>query len=401
MVAYSQFVKWSRSADSETRGQAAHLVAAAYVEHDGPPDERAALYAALFGFLDDPSVKVRASLAYGLLRSERAPRIIMLALAKDAPVIARAILQFSPVLLDADLINLLGEARSEALSVLPERKSLSEEVVRAIVETGRRSLTVQLLKRTDLPMPADLLQWLAEKDGGDARMRGLLLARVELPAYARLLLVEQSVAALSNTRIVKGAVAPQRLNRLLRDAQDSAAARIGERQAAAGQSGYASALKNDERINTRLLMHAAVTGNMLFFAECLSQLSQIPARKIFALLGNGPRTGLNVLFAKCGMAPSLRNLMARIILHARTADLSDDVAARFFVVTSLIEELIIEHQGTIPADLQMAFAYLNEQNLALARQAARGVMPGFAEKTHVRRQLPDSRQEPTLALPAA
>ncbi|MDB5562788.1 MAG: hypothetical protein JWN11_2206, partial [Hyphomicrobiales bacterium] len=55
MVAYHQFVELSESGSSEERGQAAHLAAMAYVAHDGPADEQAALYAALISFLDDPS----------------------------------------------------------------------------------------------------------------------------------------------------------------------------------------------------------------------------------------------------------------------------------------------------------------------------------------------------------
>ena len=93
MVAYQDFVALSQSRDSEERGQAAHLAAMAYLNHYGPADEHAALYAALIGFLDDPSVRVRGALAYGLLHAVEAPRPILLALLQDSPVIARAVVQ--------------------------------------------------------------------------------------------------------------------------------------------------------------------------------------------------------------------------------------------------------------------------------------------------------------------
>ena len=105
MVAYQEFVSLSQSPDSEERGSAAHLSALVYLNHTGPADEQAALYAALIGFLDDPSVKVRAALAYGLLHSSEAPRPIMLALLHDSTIIARAVLQYSPVLIDADFLE--------------------------------------------------------------------------------------------------------------------------------------------------------------------------------------------------------------------------------------------------------------------------------------------------------
>ena len=105
MVAYQEFVSLSHSQVSEDRGSAAHLSAHAYLHHSGPADEHAALYAALIGFLDDPSVKVRAALAYGLLHSNEAPRPIMLALLHDSAIIARAVIQYSPVLIDAALLG--------------------------------------------------------------------------------------------------------------------------------------------------------------------------------------------------------------------------------------------------------------------------------------------------------
>src|SRR3569833_4618951 len=105
MVAYQDFVALSQSGDSEARGQAAQLAAQAYLQHSGPADEHAALYAALIGFLDDPSVRVRAALAYGLLHTYEAPRPILLALLQDSEVISRAVAQYSPALIDADLFG--------------------------------------------------------------------------------------------------------------------------------------------------------------------------------------------------------------------------------------------------------------------------------------------------------
>ena len=80
--------------------------------------------------------------------------------------------------------------------------------------------------------------------------------------------------------------------------------------------------------------------------------------------------------------------------------LADDVAARYCVVSLLIEELIAEHGGDIPVSLEESFAYLNEQNVALARAAARGVMPAFAAEAPDQAMMADLGVE-RLALPAA
>ena len=70
-------------------------------------------------------------------------------------------------------------------------------------------------------------------------------------------------------------------------------------------------------------------------------------------------------------------------------------------MTVLTEEVIVEHDGLIPAELEEAFNYLSEQNVALARAAARGVMSAFAGTTDADRTMPVIEQDDRIALPAA
>lgn len=402
MVAYQDFVALSQSGDSEERGQAAHLAAQAYLKHTGPAEEHAALYAALIGFLDDPSVRVRGALAYGLLHATDAPRPILLALLQDSEVIARAIAQYSPALIDADLIGLVRATSITMLHAVALRERVSARVAQAMIARDVRSVTLKVLQRPDIPVPVDLLADISAGQGAaDAEIRGALLDREDLPAGARLAMVEAAVAALRVARIVKGAIAVPRLERLFRDAMDNAMTAIGEGEAATGGTPFASELVATERVSARVLLHAVVNGHVMFFADCLSALAETPRDKVFTILENGSRPALNALLSRCGFGAAVSNLIARLIFHARAADLADDVTARHFVVTALTEELIVEHEGVIPAELEDAFAYLSQQNVALARRAARGVMSAFAGDANADRPMPVIAMEERLALPAA
>lgn len=401
MVAYHHFVELSQSGNSEERGQAAHLAALAFLAHTGPADEQAALYAALIGFLDDPSVKVRAALAYGLLHTTDAPRPILLALLQDSRVIARAVAQYSPALIDADLMALIPSCDLTMLLAVAERERLSLRVAAALIARDEQGVTLKVLARGDFTPTAEMLGALAQAKTEDAKIRGALLARKDLPASARLLLVEAVTRALREIRIVKGAIAPRRLERLLRNSTDDAMTLIGEREAARVDAGYAAQLVQTSRINTRVMLHAIVNGHVLFFADCVAELSEMPREKVFTLLEHGSRSALNALLVRCGLVEGVRNLICRLIFHARTADLADDVASRHFVVTALTEELIVEHDGVIPPELEEAFSYLSEQNVALARQAARGVMSAFGGERLGHMPVPAIEPEERLALPAA
>lgn len=401
MVAYHQFVSLSQSGDSEERGQAAHLAALAFLAHAGPADEQAALYAALVGFLDDQSVKVRAALAYGLLHTLDAPRPIMLALLHDSTVIARAVAQYSPVLLDVDLLPLVRGGELPMLVAIAMRPRLSMRIAEALLAADVQELTLKLLARDDLAWHPDQLDMLAATKSADAKIRGALLARADLPATARLMLVEAISHDLGALRLVRGAVAAPRLGRILRNAGDTALTMIGEVEAVRLNPDYAHALVDSARVSTRVMLHALVNGHVLFFADCVGALSQVPREKVFSLLETGSAAAIGALLARCGLRPGVRDLLVRLVFLARTADLADDVAARHFVVTVVTEELIVDHDGVIPAELEEAFNYLSEQNVMLARKAARGVMSAFGGERVGAMPIPMVAPEERLALSAA
>lgn len=399
MIEYQAFADLTQSSDSNERGHAAHLAALAYLDHRGPADEHAALYASLIGFLDDPSVKVRAALAYGLLHSGEAPRPIILALLRDSPIISRAVLQYSPILVDADLVPVAKAGDISALVAIAQRAKVSPRVGSILLARDDRALSLRLLRRQDIAFSAEVLESVAKACGDEAGLRGALLARRDLPAPTRLLLVRRAAESLKQCRIVKGALAPERLERLLRDGTDNAVATIGETEAAGPQ--FASELVGADQLNTRLLLHAVVSGHVMFFSACLAALADLSRAKVFTLLENGSRASLNALFLRCGFSAPISLLLVRLILHARTADLSDDLAARHYVVTALTEELLAEYDNDIPPELEEAFVYLSEQNIALARRAARGVMAAFAGTRTGTLPLPVAEPAQALSLPAA
>lgn len=401
MIGYKAFAELSLSSDSDERGHAAHMAALAYLHHSGPADEHAALYAALVGFLDDSSVKVRAALAYGLLHSSEAPRPIMLALLRDSAVIARAVLQYSPVLVDADLYPVAQNGDVQSLLAIAQRSTVSARLAAALIARGDRGLVLRLLRRADLSIGGAVLEALAASCSADAEMRGALLGRGDLPAAARLVLVKQVTESLQACRLVKGALTQDRLGRLLRDGADTAVAAIGEAQEDAARTSFVEALVSAEQVNTRLMLHAMVTGRVMFFAACIAGLARTSSSKVFTLLDSGSRAALGALFARCGLSNAASGLLVRLVMLARTADLADDVAARHYVITALTEELIAEYDGDIPIELEEAFGYLNEQNIALARKAARGVMAAFAQSAESAMRLPPGASVEAIRFPAA
>src|SRR3569833_3832876 len=91
-------------------------------------------------FVDISQFRVRAALAYGLLHAVEAPRPILLALLQDSEVISRAVAQYSPALIDADLIGLVRKAGPVMLMAVALRERLSPRVAQALIDRNERAV---------------------------------------------------------------------------------------------------------------------------------------------------------------------------------------------------------------------------------------------------------------------
>ncbi|MGA8653857.1 MAG: DUF2336 domain-containing protein, partial [Xanthobacteraceae bacterium] len=123
-----RFLAWAQRANEDERAEAASALARAYLYSDLTPSLRNEAALAMTAQLDDPSALVRRALAEALSGASEAPRHLILALAGDEPDVAAPVLQRSPVLTDADLVDCAAVAGVIAQSALARRPDLSPGV---------------------------------------------------------------------------------------------------------------------------------------------------------------------------------------------------------------------------------------------------------------------------------
>ncbi len=108
-----QFISWIRTAPAGERAEATRALARAWLISDLTEDDRAAAEGALLMMLDDASPLVRQAMAEVFARSAEAPAAIVQALSLDQPSIALPILEHSPLLIDADLVDIVATGNCE------------------------------------------------------------------------------------------------------------------------------------------------------------------------------------------------------------------------------------------------------------------------------------------------
>src|SRR5476651_200225 len=107
-----QFISWIRTAPAGERAEATRSLARAWLISDLTEEDRAAAEGALLMLLDDASPLVRQAMADVFSRSSEAPAAIVQALSLDQPSVALAVLEHSPLLIDADLVDIVATGNS-------------------------------------------------------------------------------------------------------------------------------------------------------------------------------------------------------------------------------------------------------------------------------------------------
>jgi uncharacterized protein (DUF2336 family) len=318
-VIVEAFLRWAETAKAGDRARAANALGRAFLGTTMPAAERGAAEMAMTYLLDDPSPRVRLSLAEALAHSPAAPRSVILSLAEDQPEIAGQVILCSPLFTDADLVDLAVRGSNLTRVLIASRGEVSFAVSAALAEVGGEEENICLLENAGASISRTSMKRLAERLGDCSAVRSLLLERGNLPSDARHLLMQQVSAALAGFHLVRAAVGEARLRHITREANESGTVAI----AGAVQHGDIPNLVEHLRLSGRLtpafLMHTLCTGKVDFFAGAIVNLSGCDDRRVRSILGTGRMHAVRALYESAGLGRDISVIFVEATLLWRSA----------------------------------------------------------------------------------
>lgn len=300
-MSVQDFLHWAGSASAAERARAATALTDVYLAQSLGAEERSAAETAMFFLLDDPSPKVRKALAGKLADSPFAPRAIVSALARDQAEIAGCVVSVSPVLTDADLVDIVADGVSATQRMIAARRPLSPGAAAALAEIGDSAAVLDLLDNSDALIAAVSLRRIAERFGGDALIRSRLLDRSTLPGDLRHALMLQLGEALAGHAFVSSMVGAERLRRITREACQSATLRIAEGVPGEELPALVEHLRAIGSVTPAFLITLLCRGNVDFFAAAVVSLTGISAPRVRAILVDGRQGAIRALLGKAGL----------------------------------------------------------------------------------------------------
>src|ERR1700676_4446021 len=295
-----QFIGWIRTAPAGERAEATRSLARAWLISDLSDDDRAAAEGAFLRLLDDASPLVRQAMAEVFASSAHATAVIVQALSVDQPSVARPVLQYSPLLIDADLVDIIATGNCETQCAIARRAKLPASVCAAIAEVGPAAAALELIANAYAELAPFSWDRIVERHGHLAAIRESMLVLEDLPAATRVALVAKLSDTLAQFVVARNWLSADRAVRIASEARDRSTVNIAARSRGDDIRGLVQHLRATGQLTAGLILRALLSGNLELFDAALAELSGLPQGRVSALLHDRSGASLHVRLQRAG-----------------------------------------------------------------------------------------------------
>lgn len=296
-----QFISWIRHAPAGERAEATRALARAWLISDLSPDDRASAEGALLLMLDDVSPLVRQAMAQVFSHSAVAPTAIVRALAADQPSVALPVLEFSPLLLDADLVDIVATGDDAVQCAVARRVRLPAAVCAAIAEVGSAAAALELIENPHAELAPFSWDRIVERHGHLAAIRESMLVLEDLPAATRLALIAKLSDTLQQFVVARGWLSADRAARASAEAVDRSTVAVAARSRGDDMRALMRHLRTNGQLTAGLILRALLSGNLELFEHALAELSGLPLARVGALLHDRGGASIKALLTRAGL----------------------------------------------------------------------------------------------------
>src|SRR5580692_8805956 len=272
-----QFINWVRTAPAGERAEATRSLARAWLVSDLTEDDRTAAEGALLMLLDDASPLVRQAMAEVFARSNDAPAAIVQALSLDQPSVALPVLEHSPLLIDADLVDLVATGNCQMQCAIARRTNLPASVCAAIAEVGSAAAALELIENAYAELAPFSWDRIVERHGHLAAIRESMLVLEDLPAATRAALVAKLSETLTQFVVARNWLSADRAGRVAGEARDRSTVNIAARSRGDDMRGLVRHLRATGQLTAGLILRALLSGNLELFDHALAELAGLHA----------------------------------------------------------------------------------------------------------------------------
>jgi len=326
--------------DADVRAEIAGKIAA---QHPSLTEGQRKMAEDIFRIMvKDAEVRVREALAVQLKANPLVPHDVALSLAQDVDSVALPILQFSEVLNDSDLIELVKSQDQGKRQAMASRPHVSADLSDALVETGDGQVVATLVSNTGAELRETTLKQVVDQFGSNNETVGEALAvRPGLPVTVLERLLNRVSEHLRAHLLTRKDLSADMATTLLIQAREQAV--LGISNSDTDVKKLVAHLHKNKRLTPSIILRAVCMGDMIFFEAAMAKLAGITLDNAQALIYDQGKRGFEALYKKAELPAPLFRAMRAAIDVSRDMKLDGEANDRERFSRKMIERILTQY----------------------------------------------------------
>ncbi len=259
----------------------------------------------------DAEVRVRQALSRQLKENHLVPHDVALTLARDVDAVALPILEFSEVLTDEDLVEIVRSQSPEKQVAVAKRAHLSANVADALVDSHNEAAVASLVSNKGAELSEATLRRVVDEYASSDAVGMPLIERGGLPVTVAERLMARVSEDLRLALMARDDLSPETVATLLIQAREMAV--LGLADSDTDVFKLVDHLFRNGRLTPSIILRAVCMGDMTFFETAIAKLARIKLENARTLIHDAGKRGFEALFDKAGLPKAFFTAMRAAI----------------------------------------------------------------------------------------
>ena len=259
---------------------------------------------------NDVEVKVRQDLAESLKNCSYLPRDIVQKIIQDVASVASPLIQYSDLLTEQDLIDLVKTQDEEKQIAVASRANVPYRVSETLVEEGNEKPVIVLISNNLSKISDYAYQRIMERFRDSEAIHRPLLMRSQVPVRILEKLITVVSDNLKQQLLMRRDLPAPLITAIVSQTREKAILSLSEASSENEVRTLVIHLNGVNRLTPNLILRAACVGDMKFFEYALALRAGIPIRNARVLIYDSGQMGLERLYEEADlpdeMYPAIR-----------------------------------------------------------------------------------------------
>lgn len=311
--------------------------------------------------LKDVEMKVREVLSSALHSCPHLPKDVAIGLAQDVESVSLPVLEFSTVLTDTDLIEIVKAATASKQTAVAKRQHISTELADTIIDFGRtEDVLATLAQNHNVDLRQASLDRALQRFPGSSRIADAIAQRPDLPLSISEKLVDWVSSRFREHLLSSNSLSAAIAADLVLEARERATLSLVTNGVEETHLvSMIQDLNERGRLTPTLILRALCMGDLAFFEAAIAELAQISIVNARLLIHDQGGLGLRSIYERAGLPddffPAVQ--VAIEIAHETMMDGGEKDRERYR--QKMIERILTQYDGLKNDTLDYLIGKLN------------------------------------------